>query len=101
MSKSIEKEIKLDVGLPQNGLPKTLYFNRLRIDRDEGFCLVQFGLVVASDLVDSYSCVVTDDALKHNQQALIDYVKKLGRRTPTKFLGRESRLLVKQMLLMW
>jgi len=78
MSKSIEKEIKLDVGLPQNGFPKTLYFNRLRVDHDEGFCLVQFGLVVASDLVDSYSCVLTDDALKHNQQALVDYVKKLG-----------------------
>lgn len=78
MSKSTEKEIKLDVGLPQNGFPKTLYFNRLRVDRDEGFCLVQFGLVVASDLVDSFSCVLTDDALRHNQQSLVEYVKKLG-----------------------
>lgn len=78
MSKPTEKEIKLDVSLPQNGYPKTMYFNRLRVDRDEGFCLVQFGLVVASDLVDSYSCVLTDDMLKHNQQALVDYVKKLG-----------------------
>src|SRR5208283_5057326 len=78
MSKPTEKEIKLDVSLPQSGYPKTLYFNRLRVDRDEGFCLVQFGLVVASDLVDSYSCVLTDDMLKHNQQALVDYVKKLG-----------------------
>ena len=71
MSKSTEKEIKLDVGLPQNGFPKTLYFNRLRVDREEGFCLVQFGLVVASDLVDSYSCVLSDEVLKHNQQALL------------------------------
>lgn len=78
MSKSTEKEIKLDVGLPQSGFPKTLYFNRLRVDRDEGFCLVQFGLVVASDLVDSFSCVLTDYALKHNQQSLLEYVKKLG-----------------------
>lgn len=78
MSKTAEKEIRLDVSLPQNGFPKTLYFNRLRVDRDEGFCLVQFGLVVASDLVDSYSCVLTDEMLKHNQQALVDYVNKLG-----------------------
>ena len=78
MSKSTEKEIKLDVGLPQNGFPKTLYFNRLRVDREDGFCLVQFGLVVASDLVDSYSCVLSDEVLKHNQQALLAYVGKLG-----------------------
>src|ERR1017187_1833516 len=78
MSKSTEKEIKLDVSLPQSGFPKTLYFNRVRVDRDQGFCLVQFGLVVASDLVDSYSCVLTDEMLQQNQQALVDYVKKLG-----------------------
>jgi len=78
MTKPTEKETKLDVSLPQNGFPKTLYFNRLRVDREEGFCLVQFGLVVASDLVDSYSCVLTDEMLKNNQQALLDYVKKLG-----------------------
>jgi hypothetical protein len=78
MSKSTEKEIKLDVGLPQNGFPKTLYYNRLRVDREEGFCLVQFGLVVASDLVDSYSCVLSDEVLRHNQQALLAYVAKLG-----------------------
>jgi hypothetical protein len=78
MSKPTEKEVKLDVSLPQNGFPRTLYFNRLRVDRDEGFCLVQFGLIVASDLVDSYSCVLTDEMLKHNQQTLLDYVKKLG-----------------------
>jgi len=78
MSKTTEKEIKLDVSLPQNGFPKTLYFNRVRVDRDNGFSLVQFGLVVASDLVDSYSCVLTDEALQHNQQSLLEYVKKLG-----------------------
>jgi len=78
MSKPTEKETKLDVSLPQNGFPKTLYFNRLRVDRDEGFCLVQFGLVVASDLVDSYSCVLTNEMLRNNQQSLLDYVKKLG-----------------------
>lgn len=76
MSKAAE--IKLEVNLPQVGFPKTLYFNRLRVDRDDGFCLVQFGLIVASDLVDSYSCVLTNEVLKQNQQSLLDYIKKLG-----------------------
>ncbi len=79
VSKSEEKEIKLEIGLPPGGFPKTLYFNRLRVDREEGFCLAQFGLVVASDLVDSYSCVLSDDVLKQNQQTLVEYMNKLGR----------------------
>lgn len=78
MSKQTEKEVNLEVGLAQTGFPKTLYFNRVRVDRDDSFAFVQFGLVVASDLVDSYSCVLTDEMLKNNQQSLIDYVKKLG-----------------------
>ena len=78
MSKPTEKEIKLNVNLAEKGFHKTLYFNRVRVDRDDGFRLVQFGLVVASDLVDSYSCVMTDEALRHNQDALVKYVAKLG-----------------------
>jgi hypothetical protein len=78
MSKLSEKEIKLTVNLPNHGFHKTLYFNRVRVDRDVGFCLVQFGLVVASDLVDSYSCVLTDDTLKQNQASLLEYAAKLG-----------------------
>jgi hypothetical protein len=78
MSKPTEKEVKLEIALQQVGFPKTLYFNRIRVDKDKGFCLLQFGLVVASDLVDSYSCVLTDVALQQNQNTLLEYVKKLG-----------------------
>ena len=78
MSKTSEKEIKVEVNLPQTGFPKVLYFNRLRVDREIGFCLVQFGLVVASDLVDSYCCVLTDDVLRQNEKALVEYSSKLG-----------------------
>lgn len=78
MNKTTEKEIKLEVNLPQTGFPKVLYFNRLRVDRENGFCLVQFGLVVASDLVDSYCCVLTDDVLKQNQKSLVEYSNRLG-----------------------
>lgn len=59
MSKSGEKETVLQVDLVPVGFPKTLFFNRFRVDRDEGFQLVQFGLVVASDLIGSYSCIFT------------------------------------------
>src|SRR5579871_252114 len=77
MSKNTEKEVTVEVGLPQVGFPKTLYFNRLRVDREPDFCLVQFGLVVASDLIDSYSCVLTTDVIKQNQKTLIEYTSKL------------------------
>lgn len=77
MSKTLEKEIKLEVNLPHTGFSKALFFNRLRVDRDEGFCLVQFGLVVASDLVDSYCCVLTNDVLQQNQKTLVEYSNKL------------------------
>ena len=58
MSKLPQREVNLEVNLPDKGFRKTLYFNRVRVDRDDGFYFVQFGLVVATDLVDSYSCVL-------------------------------------------
>ena len=78
MSKPTENEVKLEVVLQLAGFPRTLYFNRLRVDRDNGLTLVQFGLVVASDLIDSYSCILTDATLQQNQASLLDYIKKLG-----------------------
>lgn len=78
MSKSGQKEIMLQVDLGPVGFPKTLFFNRFRIDRDEGFRLVQFGLVVASDLIDSYSCILSDLTLEQNKAAALGYVNKLS-----------------------
>ena len=79
MSEAEQKEVKLEIGLPQGGFPRTLYFNRFRVERDSGFCLVQFGLVVASDLVDCYSCVLSNEVLKQNEQTLIDFLNRSGR----------------------
>lgn len=79
MSKVEQKEIKLEVGLPPAGFRKTLYFNRFHIEREDGFCVVQFGLVSASGLLDSYSCVFPKDMLKQNEQALLDYLNRIGR----------------------
>jgi len=79
MSKLMEKkEIVLDVAVQQSGFPKVLYFNRFRVESDDGFKLLQFGLVVASETVDSYSCVLTDEVLLQHQPILLEYIKKLG-----------------------
>ena len=84
MSDQQQREIRLEIGLPSGGFPKTLYYNRFRVDRDNGFSLAQFGLFVASDLVDHYSCVFCGDTLKQNQQTLIEYLNRLGRPAETK-----------------
>ena len=79
MSKIEQKEIKLEIQLPQAGFPKCMYFNRFRVEREDGFCLVQFGLITTSGLVDSYSCIFTKDMLQQNEKTLLDYLNRIGR----------------------
>ena len=79
MSKAEQKEIKLEIGLPQGGFPKTMFYNQFRVDHDPDFKLIQFGLVVDSELVDGYSCILPSDTLKQNQQTLLDYLNRIGR----------------------
>jgi hypothetical protein len=79
VSKVEQKEIKLEIGLPPSGFAKSMYFNRLRIEREEGLCLVQFGLVSASGLLDSYSCILPKEVLTQNQNSLLDYLNRIGR----------------------
>src|SRR5206468_2608068 len=56
-----------------------MYFNRFRVEREEGLCLVHFGLVSASALLDSYSCLFPREMLKHNEKSLMDYLTRIGR----------------------
>lgn len=79
MTKAEHKEIKLEIGLPQGGFPKTMFFNRFRVERDADFSLVQFGLVVSSDLVDGYSCLLPSETLRQNKETLLDYLNRIGR----------------------
>ena len=79
VGKTEQKETKLEIGLPQGGFPKTMFFNRFRIDRDADFSLVQFGLVVAADLVDGCSCLLPSETLQQNKQTLLDYLNRIGR----------------------
>jgi hypothetical protein len=79
VSKTEQKETKLEINLPQNGFPKVMYFNRFRMDRDAEFILVQFGLIVDTDLVDGYSCVLPNETLKQNRNSLLEYLNRIGR----------------------
>jgi hypothetical protein len=89
VSKVEQKEVKLEIGLPSDGFPRALYFNRVRVEREEGVCLLQFGLVSASGLLDNYTCVFPQQALQQNQKALLDYLNRIGRpeASPTEWKG--------------
>jgi hypothetical protein len=79
VSKVEQKEVTLEVGLPPDGFRKSLYFNRFRVEREEGFCLVQFGLISASALLDTYSCSLPKEALEQNRKSLLEYLNRIGR----------------------
>jgi hypothetical protein len=79
VSKIEQKEIKLEVILPPVGFPRSMYFNRFHIEREDGFRLVQFGMVCAFGLLDSYSCVFSGDGLRQNEESLLAYLNRIGR----------------------
>jgi hypothetical protein len=79
VSKTDQKEVKLEINLPQDGFPKVMYFNRFRVDHNPEFKLVQFGLVVDTDLVDGYSCILPIETLNQNQRSLLEYLNRTGR----------------------
>ena len=79
MSKGEQKEIRLEIRLPKGGYPKTMFFNRFRVERDHDFCLVHFGLVTSSGVIaDRYSCLFPRQTLEHNQKSLLDYLGRVG-----------------------
>lgn len=79
MSKIEQKEIKLEIGLPQGPFPRQLYFNRFKVEREGEVSLVQFGLYVATELVDSYACVLPSETLRQNKKTLLEYLSRTGR----------------------
>jgi hypothetical protein len=89
VTKGEQNEVKLEIGLPSEGFPNTLYFNRFRVEREGEVCLLQFGLVSGSTLLGSYTCAFPQDALHQNQKSLLDYLNKTGRpaTSPTEWKG--------------
>lgn len=78
VNKAEQDKATVEIQLPHGDFPRTMYFNRFRLDRDSGFCLAQFGLMVASDLVDSYTCTFSDEMLMRNRDVLIEYLSRIG-----------------------
>jgi len=77
---SVSEQIKLEVALPSAGpFPRVLFFNRFKVEREKDFRLVDFGLLVATELVDGYSCVFPDEALHRNKESLLGYLGRIGR----------------------
>ena len=68
VTKGEQKELKLEIGLPSEGFPKTLYFNRFRVEREGEVCLLQFGLVSESTLLGSYTCAFPQEALHRESE---------------------------------
>lgn len=80
MSKSEQpKDTRVEIRLPQSGYAKLMYFNRLRVEHEHGFCILHFGLVSkAGLLLDYYTCVLPEQALQQNQKPLLDYLGRIG-----------------------
>jgi hypothetical protein len=80
MSRSDQKETRVQFRLPVTDYPKTMFFNQVRVEQEEGFCLVHFGLVSGAGMpLDYYSCVLDSQTLENNKKSLLDYVGKVGR----------------------
>jgi hypothetical protein len=74
VAKGQEKLVQLQVVLPDIGFRRSMFFNRFRVERDEGFTILSFGLISKSGvLVDSYCCTFTDEALENNKKSLLEY----------------------------
>ena len=79
VSKADQKEMRIEIRLPKSGYPKTMFFNRFSVEREDGFCLVRFGLVSkAGLLVDEFSCVLPQQTLEQGQKSLLEYLDKVG-----------------------
>jgi hypothetical protein len=81
VSNAEHQEAKLEVELPLFGFQRSMYFNRFRVDRQSDFCLVEFGLLAASGLLSSFSCVISPVALMNNRDSLLAYLDRIGRPT--------------------
>ncbi len=77
MSKSGQKEVTLEVNLPQVGGYR-MFFNRFRIEREPGVRFVQFGFFVSTDLIDSFSCSIPDPVLVEHKKRLLEYLALIG-----------------------
>jgi len=79
MSKSLEKQLEVTRGIPENEYPRVVFFNRLKVESEHGFRLVHFGLILKSGVMASYfPCVIDDQAVEENEARLVSYLERIG-----------------------
>jgi hypothetical protein len=79
-AKNEQKEVKIDVRLPDSGFPKCMFFNRFRVQRDRDFLLLHFGLDSNTEgILDHYTCLISHDALEQNKNSVIEYLSRSPR----------------------
>jgi hypothetical protein len=82
VSKEPQKEAKpvnVEVKIPRTGFPKTMFFNRFRVEKGDGYCAIHFGLVAESAVIlDYYCCVLSQVTLDQNSKNLLGYLDKMG-----------------------
>ncbi len=54
-----------------------MYFNRFRVEREQGLWFVQFGLVVSGELIDSFSCAIPAFVLGEHKKSLAEFLGRL------------------------
>lgn len=73
-----KKPSVLNVLLPDRGFARKMFFNRFRVEKQEGFAVVFLGLVSDSGLVDEFCFVMSNDALTDNKETLLPYLDRIG-----------------------
>lgn len=66
--------------MPDTGFPRTMYFNRCRVDREDKGAptLLHFGFVNSSGvLVDYFACVLMEEMLNRNSTSLLEYYDRM------------------------
>jgi hypothetical protein len=79
MPRAESKEVQILIRLPDKGFRKMMFFNRFRVEREDGFFIIHFGHMSSSGLLlDSYCTVLAPDALKNNRDSVLAYLNRIG-----------------------
>jgi hypothetical protein len=70
----------VNVKIPRSGFPRSMFFNRFRVEKMDGVVLLYFGLHVPSvGLADHYCCVISEAAVLSQRDSYMSYLEKIGR----------------------
>lgn len=55
-----------------------MFFNRFRVEHEGNMHFVQFGLIVAGELIDNFACVIPEVVLNEHKKTLLGYISRFG-----------------------